>query len=339
MATNINVIPPAHVLDETGKLAENLVTNESRVLGNYPVRALAPLRGSFYTESFKLRDSRGVVVARNKYQFALFSEALAGKTGKEVAGACVITDATVSAPVYYDYQAVGGPWGASNEMIIKMFEKMQSDDRPVSWPNILGKPDEYKGAHHLQDIGDLYGAEYWVAAMERLTHAILMGDNASHDEIWRKIDEMREEITAQIASQNDSLKRYVDQQDDLIRQSVTALNTRVTQINDALNLSISNVDSRVTQVNTTLTAAINATNNALNLHVNDTNNPHRTNASQVGTYDKAYIDNISNSLNTILSQNFVKKNVAEELALRVSGGQLQSFVNGVWRVIYPSQWA
>lgn len=339
MATNVNVVPTIHELDETGTRPENYVPNEKRDLANTTVRALVTRFGAFYTESFKLRDANGNTVAKTKYQFGLFNEIISAKVGKEIAGAVVILDPTVASPVYYDYQCVGGPWGASNEHILELFTKLQSDDRPVYWPNILGKPDQYKPAHHFQDIGDLYGAEYWVAAMERLTQSFLMGDNASHDEIWRKMDENNKAFQDALTQQYNSLKQYVDQQDNVLANQITTVNQRVTTEVTRLEQLLAALDQRLTAINQTLSSAIGAVDQSLTTHKGDKNNPHAVNAGQVGAYTKVEVNQLLTDINTNLAQNFVKKNANEEMALRVVNGQLQSFVNGGWKIIFPAQWS
>lgn len=277
---DVNINPTSHAYDETGVLPENYIENEQRDLANMNVRAAVTKYGAFFTETFVMRDGNGVIVPRDKYQFGLFHDILSGKIGKEICSAVVVLDKNVVAPIFVDYHCVGGPWGVSNERILELFNKLNGDDRPVSWPNILGKPDAYMPAHHLQDIGDLYGAEYFVAAMERLGQAFLMGDNASHDEIFRRIDENKNNADAAIA--------------DLQSQ--------------------------------------------LNAHMADQTNSHKVTAHQTGTYTSAEIDQIVSNINQNLAANFVKKNVAEDLALTNSNGQLWCFLNGAYRVVWPPQW-
>lgn len=296
-----NVLPPTHAFDETGTLPENFIENEQRPLALRNVRALATLFGSFFTESFAMRDANGVPVDPSKYQFGLFSELISEKTGKEVCGAVIVTDATVAAPVFIDYHCVGGPWGATNEQIIALFAQLNGDDRPVSWPNILGKPDAFVPAHHLQDIGDLYGAEYWVAAIDRLAQAYLMGDNASHDEIFRRIDQNRQDINDALAQLNTSLRQYIDQGDSNLQGKIDALTDVVDQ------------------------------------HIANKLNPHQVTAAQAGTYTQAQIDQLLTGLNNALA-GYVKKNVGEDLALTNSNGQLYAFLNGTYRLIWPPQW-
>lgn len=371
--SDVNIQPIAHVFDETGTLAENYVENEQRDLAQRNVRALCTLYGSFFVESVKLRDANGNPLQPSQYQFGLFNELITEKTGKDIAAAVIITDATVIAPVFIDYQCVGGPWGATNEQIIDLFTALMTDDRPVSWPNILGKPDGFKPAHHLQDIGDLYGAEYFVAALDRLANAYLMGDNASHDEILRQIDQLRSDMNQNLSDLTAALKAYADAGDAKVQANVdNEAQTRAnadTQLQGNINAEATARQNADTTLQTNITAAIThadngdaalqqnitaeatarqnadtaiqgtvtSVNNALTAHVNAQGNVHNLTAAQLGVYTQAQVDALIAGVNNNLG-NYVKKNTAEDLSLTNSGGVLYAYVSGAWRAVWPPQW-
>lgn len=333
----VNILPNTHAFDETGTLPENYIENEQRDLATRDVRAVVATYGSFFTDTFVMRDANGVVVPRIKYQFALYNDVISSKVGKNICAAVVLLDKTVPSPVFIDYHCVGGPWSASNELIIELFKKLQSDDRPVAWPNIIGKPEGYAPAHHLQDIGDLYGAEYWVEAIERLTQAFLMGDSASHDEIFRYIDAKYADIHQEIIDLGNNLRAYIDQQDTILNGKITTVDQRVTTVRSELLTAIATVDQRLTTVQTSLTTQINGVATNLATHVADENNPHKVKAAQTGAYTKSEVDALITGVNNQLT-NYVKKNAAEELSPTISSGRLYVFMNGVHRQIFPPEW-
>lgn len=371
--SDVNITPVSHVFDETGTLAENYVENEQRDLAQRNIRAACTRYGAFFIESFKIRDANGNPLLASQYQFGLFAEDLSEKTGKEIAGAVIITDPTVISPVFIDYQCVGGPWGATNEQIIDLFTALMTDDRPVTWPNILGKPDGFKPAHHFQDIGDLFGAEYIVQALERLGNAYLMGDNASHDEILRNIDQLKSDTAQQIADLNTALRAYIDAGDDRVQGNVdneaqiraqadTTLQGNITAeattrgqadttLQNNINAAIThadngdaavqaNVDAEVNArkaADTALQTNITAVNTALTAHTQATGNVHSLTAAQLGVYTKAEVDAMIAGVNNNLT-NYVKKNAGEDTSLTVSGGVLYGWVGGNWRAIWPPQW-
>lgn len=242
-----------YALDETGELPANFIENEERELTNNGNinRGIVLRNGAFFTDSVVIRDgATGLPLQRSQYLFGLFNATVSGKIHKQVASAIVITDSNVSSTVFVDYQCLGGPWGASNAKVIEMYNKLATDNRPVHWPDIIGKPDGYKPAHHLQDIGDMYGVEYLVAPIERLTDAILMGDNASHDEIFRLIDEINNRFTDAVDNLRTELIARMDAGDALLLARIIQTETNLQAAIDALNTDlrglIQNVSDRLT---------------------------------------------------------------------------------------------
>lgn len=331
------VTDPVHVFDETGTLPENYVENEVRYPPDGDHRAVFARFGSFYINGFNIRDGNGNIVTKDKYLYALYRGELSAKVAQDVISAVIITDSTIPSPFYIDYHAVGGPWGASNELIIDMYNKLMADNRSIAWPDILGKPDQYKPAHHFQDIGDLYGAEYWVEAIERMANAFLMGDNASHDEIWRRIDEIYRELKQDLFDLNVALRAYIAQQVAILNARITAVDQRLTNVRSELLAADAVINQRITTVQAQLQAAINVVSAALTSHVGNTANPHQTTAAQVGAYTIAQVDAqiaaLRNSLN-----GYVRKDFPEELALTNGGGQSMIYLGGGWRVFWPPQW-
>lgn len=334
---DVNIIPTPLAYDDTGTLAENFIVNEQRTTPAMNVRALAPRFGAFYTGTFAIRDANGNPLAKTQYQFGLFKPSLADMTGKDCAAAVVVTDANALSPFYIDYHAVGGPWGASNEHIIELFAQLNNDQRPVTWPNILGKPDGFKPAPHLQDIGSLFGAEYFVNAMERLAEAYLMGDNASHDEIFRLIDQNKQDITNQLNQLNSSLRAYIDQQDGKLQTEIDQFSTQLTNLQNSLQQQITAVSQQVTALQQNIQPQIDNLTQTLNNHINAKGNVHQATPGDIGAYSKPEVDQMIAAINNNLG-NFVKKNAQEDTSLLVQNGQLWSWVQGGWRIVWPPQW-
>jgi len=257
-------------LDESGTLASNLVSDEDRVLpdnGNRN-RAITLLKGAFFVKSVVIKvKATGVDVPKEKYMFGLFNQTVSDKIHQTVASAIVITDPSVPKDVTVTYQALGGPWGASNALVIDMYNRITSDNRPVHWKDIIGKPDGYKPAHHLQDIGDMYGVEYLVAPIERLTDAILMGDNASHDEIFRLIDDINNRFSDAIDNLRAELIARMDAGDEYLLGRIVQAET--------------NFAAALAALKTDLEARIKAVSDDLAAHKAQ-RNAHGTTAADVG---------------------------------------------------------
>jgi len=198
-------------LDPTGTNPDNLVSDEPHQMPARQIRAIATEYGAFYTESVTVVDAatNQPLVKGVQYYPAELYEVPTGMFGKEVCAIIMITDPSVSANVKITYQAVGGEYSRSVTAIIQQIEALNLDDRPVEWGSIINKPSEYPPSHHLHDLGDIYGFEYMVHALDRIRAAILMGDDVSHDTIYQYIDARDNYVIGLIQSQSDALAAHI----------------------------------------------------------------------------------------------------------------------------------
>lgn len=187
-----------HPIDKTGVNPNNLIQNEPHAIGKRPIRILTPNFGAFYTDSLALIDqASGLPLIKDtgensdgQYSCGELYAEPTSRFGKEIMSVILIKDPNVSENVSLTYQCVGGQFENYNQAIIQMYNKLINDNRGVHWDNISGKPENgYPPAKHLHDIGDTYGWEYIVQALERLRQAILIGDAAAHDVMYQYIDD------------------------------------------------------------------------------------------------------------------------------------------------------
>lgn len=264
-------------LDPTGVNPNNLVQNEPHALiANRTFRAIAPNYGAFFSASMQVFDvatgkqltdgSNGTV---EQYYVCEYYELPSERYGQEICAIVMITDPAVSNNVTINYQTLGGPYGTSAQAIIQMIEALGLDNRPVAWGDIIGKPSEFPPSKHLHDIGDVYGFEYVVHALDRIRDAIEIGDQASHDIIYAYID-------AAIAAMQHTT--------DGIQAQLTA------HVNDFGNPH----KVTATQLNVYTIPQADAITNAittnLNAHVGNFSNPHKVTVGQLNTYDGPTID-------------------------------------------------
>lgn len=273
--------------DPTGINPNNLVINEPHDLGAGRNRAFVPNYGAYFTESMIVREvSTGRVLTKGTHYIAaqLQQEATLAMD-KEVCAVVVITDPSVSDQLLFTYQVVGGVFSTSVSALKKMIEDLDLDERAVEWGAIIGKPTAFPPAPHLHDIGDLYGFEYLVEALDALRNAILIGDEAAHDE----------------------LRQYIQYEDGLLRASIAELKGQVdTHIQDKNNPhgttkaqvglgSVENYGIATTaeaQVGTSNVKYMTPLRTAeaiaqqalipLNAHIADKGNPHQVTKAQVG---------------------------------------------------------
>jgi hypothetical protein len=121
----------------------------------------------------------------------------------------------------------------------------------------------------LHDIGDVYGFEYLVHAIDRVRDAIEVGDTAQYDQIYAYIDHVQSTLQAEIDSGNGALNAHLSDFGNPHRTTAQQVGAYTTQQSDAITGPI----------NTTLTN-----------HVANKSNPHQVTVAQLNTYDGPTID-------------------------------------------------
>ncbi len=275
-------------LDGTGISPDNLVVNEEHQLSNRTIRCVAPTYGGFFATGVKVVDANTnvtLVHGRNAdYVFGELFEFPTGRYGKEIFGLIVIKKPGVT-KVKITYHALGGDYSYSMDAIIAMIDNLNLGERPTAWPDILGKPLLYDPASHFHDLGDIYGFEYVVHAIERLRAAVLMGDTASHDEIYQYIDDTSAELTAAITDVRDDLHTHIA--DKTNPHSTTKAQVGLGKVQDYAIATVAEMDagdSNTTYVTPFLVDRFVTTNavTPLNTHINNKLNPHQVTKAQVG---------------------------------------------------------
>jgi len=183
-------VPPIiqYPLDLTGTSATNAIVGESRDIANLNERVFVPKAGPFYTDSFVIRNAETGQPLRPVDDYVLaqpFSQASL-RSGKDVQCA-VVLKTSVPISVEMDYQVVGGEYSWNLAGLADLIAELDLDDRPIKWGAVIGRPTMYPPAPHMHDIGDTYGWEYVVWQLERVTYAILTGDEASHEELRQQM--------------------------------------------------------------------------------------------------------------------------------------------------------
>jgi hypothetical protein len=291
-------------LDPTGKSPDNLAKDVPYTMEHRRVRAIALHHGAFFEESLILSDpATGRPYEKDVQYYAseLYSMP-SERYGKGIYSIILVVDPLIPDTVNVTAQYVGGEFSASTDAIVNMINNLNLDDRPVTWPNIVGKPDKFYPSKHLHDIGDVYGFEYIVQGLERIESAIILGDTASHDAIYRYIDSVVGELTVLINNSVGALQQHIGDRS----------NPHATTAHQTGAYTMAEVDQANTNLQTLLTNIINADKLDLLNHKQNTANPHGTSASQVGAYTTAQVDalvadvrnsiqGVRDSLNTLIN--------------------------------------
>lgn len=321
--------PIRYPLDSTGASANNWVQGEIHALPARTVRVLAPTYGAFFTTSMVVTDlANNQVLTRNTQWYAAeLYEVPSAKYGAEICAIVVITDTSVSPNVSVSYQALGGEYSTSADAVINQINTLLDDNRPVAWGDIINKPEEYPPSHHLHDIGDVYGFEYLVHAIDRLRAAVELGDDFNHDTIYQYIDDKYASIQAGITANTNAINAHVSDRNNPHQTTAAQVGAYTTAQTDAavgaVNTTLQNhladhsnphavtaaqlgvyttgqtytqsevnaaISAAITNLQNNLQGQINTLNGNLAAHTSNFNNPHGDTAAQVGTYTTATID-------------------------------------------------
>lgn len=273
--------------DPTGVNPNNLVINEPHDLGSARNRAFVPNYGSYFTESMIVTEAAtGRVLTKGvHYIAAQLQQDATLAMDKEICAVVVITDDSVRDSLLFTYQVVGGVFSTSVGALKKLIEALDLDERTVEWGGLIGIPSAFPPSPHLHDIGDVYGFEYLVEALEALRNAILIGDEAAHDELRQFInyqDGINVAAIAELRVDFEDHESNIDNPHGVTKEQLglgSVLNYGVaTQVeaqsgaaNDRYMTPLRTVDA-ITQFSLV----------PLNAHVANINNPHATTKAQVG---------------------------------------------------------
>jgi hypothetical protein len=315
--------------DRTGVSPDNLVSGEIHTLKDRQRRIVVPSYGSFFTESLIIKDENtGSILTKDQYYCSDFIVIAQQLTGKEIAATIIITDKNVSNKVNLQYQAVGGFFSVNAEVLLQQLETLKIDERPIIWDNILGKPESFPPSAHLHSIGDVYGFEYLVYAIDRLTSAILRGDEASHnvilDYVENKgntlldlINKLKEAFNAHESNKNNPHNVTAHQTGSLTADEINGLfNKLKSDLYDHINNKNNPHDVTAEQLHVYLRSDVDLLLNSLktsllqviNNHINDKNNPHNTTPEQIGTWTSEQIQNGFNNVNNNINNHVNDKN-------------------------------
>jgi hypothetical protein len=334
-----STLPFSYPLDPSGSNPANLVVGEIHTTLNRSIRAVVTNYGAFFGGSMVIKDlATGLNLNTSQWYPAQLYTQPTLQFGSPIYSLIMITDGTVSDNIALTYQAVGGPYSTSQQALVDYINNLDLDSRPVSWPAIINKPDGYTPSPHLQDVGTVYGFEYIVQSLDRLTYAIQVGDAAYNDSLLAYVDAQNTGLSNELAALQAQLTAHItnylnphqvtaaqvgaytkSQSDSNLSSAVATLNTSIGTVQTNLTTHTSNTNnphqvtaaqvgamttaqtnSAIAAASTTLNTSITTVQNNLTSHVQNTSNPHATTAAQVGAYTTTQSDaNLASAVSTL----------------------------------------
>ncbi len=274
-------------LDPTGLNPNNKIVGEVHSLGTGVNRAIVPDYSAFYSASMVVYVEDGIdpLVPNQHYIAAQLHADATAALDREVCMAVVIIDQSIMGNIRLEYQTVGGDFSVSVDVLRQAIEDEDLDDRTVSWGDLIARPSAFPPAPHLHDIGDLYGFEYVVEALEALRSAILIGDEATHEEIRQWVRYEDSLLRDSIAQTNQNLNTHVQD-----KENPHAVTKAQVGLGNVLNYGVATTADMVEASSNSLYTTPVRVREAisehalkpLNAHIARTDNPHGVNKSQVG---------------------------------------------------------
>lgn len=185
-------------VDFTGEAQTNRIVGELHTIGKDRYRAFALNYGYFYSDSIRVIERGATEPLKPGIDFKClyFARDISKLAkGKEVCGVVLIINPDVGTDLEVSYNLVGGHYANYASAIAEAIVLLELDNRNVYWKDILLKPDLFQPAPHAHDIGDVYGLEFLIDVLTQLINAILIGDNAVHQEILNALDKLRVDLT------------------------------------------------------------------------------------------------------------------------------------------------
>lgn len=216
-------------VDFTGEAQTNRISGELHTIGKDRYRAFALNYGYFYSDNIRIveRGKTKPLTPGVDFKCLYFARDISKMAkGKEVCGVVLIINEAVGTELEVSYNLVGGHYANYASAIAEAIVLLELDNRNVYWKDILLKPDLFQPAPHAHDIGDVYGLEFLIDTLTQLINAILIGDNAVHQEILNALDKLRVDLTnahvAHLADKNNPHGTTADQVNAYAKEAIDA---------------------------------------------------------------------------------------------------------------------
>lgn len=305
--------------DPTGIAATNLVTS-TVVLPRVRNRAFAPDGGPFYKDSVKLFDTvTDELIPKTDYDCLFLYSRATQRTGQSVCGVINVHNADRYGALRAEVQVVGGEFSSNVSAIQQLLTTLEIDNRKIRFDDLIDVPVTMPPAPHLTYVGDLYGMESVVTALDEINTSnanasleladlinqrfqslvtqvrALDDDTDTNAEAIAILHSLIDNNSSALASDLAQIRERIrldevdlEQTDVRLTKLIANLQTFANQINAALNL----VEGRVSSLETALTkltrevgdilADLNALTANYNAHAANRTNPHAVTKLQVG---------------------------------------------------------
>lgn len=258
----------AYPFDPQGNSSLNRITNEKHVLTSQNYRDyhyIIPDFAPFALTNFKITITSPSGVTRQLYEGIdyYFSNKFRDASlacAKEIYGSISFLDTDTFGIVNISYNTIGGIWTLTPQEISRILAEEMRNPRVTAWEQVTQLPQRFPVVDHEWDLVDLTGAKQLVDATNRIADAITQKGGGSIDDHINNFSNPHQVTKVQVGLGN--LQNYA---------IATAQQAADASSNSLYMTPIRTLDT------------INASAGVwINTHINNTNNPHQTTATQVG---------------------------------------------------------
>lgn len=188
--------------DPTGLAETNLVVGEPHSIPILKNRAFALNAGPFFADSVVVRTQvdNTVLVRDVDYVVLYIYQEATRKVGQEISAVIFVTNVAISGLLLVDYQVLGGEFSSNVSAIQQLIESLEIDNRAIVWDDIIDRPVTFPPAPHLHDVGDLYGMEAVVNAINDLNTAVMQGDQTAIAIVTDQVSQQATQIISLLAT-------------------------------------------------------------------------------------------------------------------------------------------
>jgi hypothetical protein len=176
-------MPVSYVLDITGILPSNLVSNEIHVLTEINAstyRLLIPEFSPFYLDNFQLSYIDSLGNSNNlqegiDYNLSLPFIGATRSIGKMLYGGVTINNNLVNGFLKISYQTLGGSWVADASLVLQTLAEHLYNPKIVSWDLVTNVQQTFPPINHDDHMNYLFGHQQLIDAINAL--AVILSNN------------------------------------------------------------------------------------------------------------------------------------------------------------------
>lgn len=234
-------------VDYTGELASNRVAGEVHELEGSLNKLLVPYNGFFYTNNMRLYDDKHQLLTREEDYECIYAnpEVQMRTPGLEVCGAIIIKPHIKTNTASLSCNYVGGSWANYTKAIEEALIALDLDKRSIDFASLIGMPEYFTAGAHIEDIGNVYGFEYLITAINRIKDTMSLNHSAESEQVADLLDGVITAINTMFDKHKDDPKAHGTTAADVGAYDKTEVDHIAQQLSNAIDIISATVNEVV----------------------------------------------------------------------------------------------